>query len=159
MSQDNPFVTPQVDEATIPVSLGNLAEYSDAQIKKLYHRSCNVMGVAVLLILGALLLSGLLIAARNSGEMLNISLPFIIGIIIFNLLAALGAILRHTWGRVVGIIACILLLLNLKLIPIIIGIMGLFAFIGAKELFGPNRVTHAEVKAAFKATKARHKRR
>ncbi len=85
----------------------------------MYHRSCNVIGVAVLLILGALVLAGLLVTTANSGLELNISMPILI----------------------------------------IIGIMGLFAFFGAKELFGPNRVTHAEVKAAYKATKARQKRR
>lgn len=159
MNQENPFLTPQVAEATIAVTPGNLADYSDAQIKKLYYRSCNVTGVGVILLLGALLLSGMLIAASGSGTALELSIPLIIGIIAFNILAAIGAFMRQTWGRVVGIIACVLMLLNLNPISIIIGIMGLFAFIGAKELFGPNRVTHKEAKAAFNAVKAKNKRR
>jgi len=64
--------------------------------------------------------------------------------------------MRSNWGRVMGIIACAFMLLRIP-IGTIIGIMGLVAFIKAKELFGPDRITHAEVKRAFKQAKRERK--
>ena len=40
----------------------------------------------------------------------------------------------------------------------LIGIVGLFAFFKAKELFGPDRIHHRDLKIAFKALKQQPRR-
>lgn len=77
---------------------------------------------------------------------------FFLGLLVFYVFAIVGTLKRTSWGRVLGIICCCLMLINVP-IGTIIGVIGLFAFIKAKELFGPERITHAEVKQAFKDLK------
>lgn len=59
--------------------------------------------------------------------------------------------MRLPW-RICGIVVCVISLINIPL-GTLIGVMGLFAFVKAKELFGPERITHEEVKTAFKGLK------
>ena len=63
-----------------------------------------------------------------------------------------GLLKRTSWGRICGIVVCVISLINIPL-GTLIGVMGLFAFVKAKELFGPERITHEEVKTAFKGLK------
>ncbi len=65
-------------------------------------------------------------------------------------LAGIGMAMRTTWGRIAGIIVSCIALVGFP-IGTIFGILGLFAFIGAPRLFGPSRVTHAQLKKAYKA--------
>lgn len=152
-SNDNPFAPSAVANPTsgerrepdLP-----LGDYSWSQLKKLYYRSCNVICITFLMGLGVAALGAILV---SSGARMGDMGPLVPIIVIFNLLAVVGLILRTGWGRILGIIACFMSLLNIPL-GTIIGLAGLFAFFGAKELFGEGRLTHGEVKAAFKARKA-----
>lgn len=145
---DNPFEPPKakVGDNDLPASL---AEYTPAQVKKLYYRSCNVNGIAFLLVLGA----GVIAAAAFVDKTPTGSRLFFLAMLAFYAFAIFGTIKRTSWGRALGIICCCLMLINVP-IGTIIGVIGLFAFIKAKELFGPERVTHAEVKRAFKDLKS-----
>jgi hypothetical protein len=55
-----------------------------------------------------------------------------------------------------GIIVCVLTLINIPL-GTLIGIVGLFAFIKAPNLFGPGRVLHKDLKTEYKLRKKARK--
>lgn len=144
----NPFEPPKalVAKNELPEQF---AGYTPAQIRKLYYRSCNVNGIALLIALGATAMSAMLFIDdfRSDARFLFISL------LVFYGFTLVGTIRRTAWGRILGIIACVISLINVPL-GTLIGVIGLFAFIKARELFGPNRITHAAVKAAFKDLKS-----
>ncbi|HLA34795.1 MAG TPA: hypothetical protein VJ001_08010 [Rhodocyclaceae bacterium] len=144
----NPFVAPKAKVGDSELS-ENLMGYTPKEIKKLYYRSCNVTGIAVLLVLGVVGLAGVMLG----GEMANkMPLPVLLTFLVFFCVAAVGAFMRTSWGRVCGIISCCFMLFSIPL-GTIVGIIGLFAFINAKVLFGTDRVTHKEIKFAFKELK------
>ena len=59
---------------------------------------------------------------------------------------------RPRWGRVPGVLYCLLLLLSIP-IGTIIGIFRLFAYAGGHELFGPNRYLHSILQEEWKYRK------
>ena len=143
----NQFETPKakVTDTALPE---NLAGYAPADIKKLYYRSCNINGIAFLIALGALVLAAM---AFLSDQTLGPRL-FLLALLVFYAFAIVGIVKRTSWGRILGIVVCTISLINIPL-GTLIGILGLFAFIKSKELFGPNRLTHTDVKLAFKEFK------
>lgn len=145
----NPYAAPvsSVSDLPLPSSLHGITDF--AQLKKLYHRSCNVNGIAFLLGLGLVITAGVLAVQQHTDEVKLI----LLALIAFYVPTIIGLYLRTSWGRILGIIACLLALINIPM-GTIIGIMGLFAFFGAPQLFGPDRITHRAVKAQFKAQKA-----
>lgn len=159
MNIENPDSAPLVKEAEATLEHPVLGDYTPAQLKKLYYRSCNVSAIAFLIGLAVcgLLVLGFLIVTGNSprGTAADPGSAIIyLGFSAFYLAAFIGLVARTAWGRVLGIICCIFMLINIP-IGLIIGLAGLFAFFGAKELFGAERITHKELKIAFKALKAR----
>ena len=150
MNETNPYSTPQVSVDTNHVATEKLQGLDSAQIKKLYYRSCNVNAIAVILGLGFLILVivSILPDARR-GFAMRFGFG---GLAVFYVVTIAGLFRRTAWGRILGIIACVTFLLNIP-IGTAIGIFGLFAFIGAPNLFGSNRVTHRELKFEFKLQK------
>jgi len=71
---------------------------------------------------------------------------FVAGFSVPQILAILSLIARSGTGRFFGIIMCIISLLSIPF-GTIIGILGLLALFGSPELFGKNKITHAELKA------------
>jgi hypothetical protein len=127
-----------------------LADYTWAEVKKLYYRSCNIQCIAFLMALGIVVLAWIML---GGGAFVRVQAsPLLWGVLAFNLVTFIGLLLRTDWGRALGIIACVLMLINIPM-GTIIGIVGLFAFLGAAQLFGEGRITHAQAKAAFKARK------
>jgi hypothetical protein len=90
------------------------------------------------------------------GADLGFPRPVFIGLALFYLVAIIGMLKRTSWGRVMGIIVCILTLINIPL-GTLIGIVGLFAFIKAPNLFGPGRVPHKDLKTEYKLRKKARK--
>lgn len=161
MNSPNPYSAPVVAEYAAGVEIPQFDQYTPAQLKKLYYRSCNVSCITFLMGLGCLLLSGIGINAMNDPDFAK-ALPMPpAGYLALGLLegvACVGLVMRTSWGRVMGICLCILSLINIP-IGTLIGLAGLFAFFGAKELFGDGRITHKSVKAAFKEMKKNKRRR
>jgi|GEM_PF-2280176 len=140
----------------LPESLGS---YTPAQIKKLYYRSRNVNALAFLIALVAIAIPAavtmLVILGRSESSPFNESWMLFYGVfcVAFYCFAAVGMVKRKSWGRILGIIICALSLIGFPL-GTLIGTFGLFALIKGKVLFGPARVTHAEVEMAFKRLKS-----
>ncbi len=162
MNESNPFSAPQT-EASVPLTGNeNLEGLNFDELKKLYHRSCNVNVINALLILGFFLLA---IASIVPGLPMSLRMV-LMGFTAFYAIAIVGLFIRSSWGRILGIIVSVLTLLGMlfnlstgntnavgALISMIVGIAGLFAFIGSPQLFGPDRFTHKELKAEFKLQK------
>ena len=151
----NPYEAPKA-EGIVDVSEndGSLLETMDfKKLEKMYYRSHNVSGLAALMILGVTVITVLLFSVQLEPMFKGI----FFAVVVFNVITIIGIIQRSTWGRILGIIACFLMFLNLKILSIIIGIMGLFAFFGAPELFGPDRITHKELKEVYKRRKKERK--
>lgn len=157
MADDNFFAAPQADHPVITDSTNlvpSLREMDFKRLKKLYYRSCNVSAIAGLLIISVVVLSGVLIfMSQNRIGDSRVMFYIMTGATLFSLVTTVGVILRTHWGRIMGIINCAFMCINLSPLAIIIGIVGLVAFISSPHLFGPNRLTHADLKKEFKHRK------
>lgn len=154
MNETNPYSSPQTDVSVNHAISGKFKELDFKQLKKLYHRSCNVNVITFLIGLGLITLAVITILPDTEYESF---MRFIfIGLMVFYAAAVIGLYKRTSWGRILGIIACILSLINVPL-GTLIGVFGLFAFFGAPELFGANRI-NKEVKTEFKLQKANMKK-
>ena len=156
MNKENPYKTPETIQPQHRTSDGSpLAQMERKRFKKLYYRSVNVGTIAFLLIIGVIALAWLLYKQKTIAEAnhntIIISPIFYISTI-FSILAAIGLFMRASWGRIVGIIACALMLINIP-IGTIIGIAGLVALFQAPELFGNNRFLHKDLKKEYKKRK------
>lgn len=162
MTEFNPYASPAATTAVSPPELNSsLAGITDfKQLKKLYHRSCNINAIAFLVGLGLVfILPAMLLplTAAQTPPGSESMMAILLAVMGFYLLTFIGLFLRTSWGRVLGIIACLVSLLTLP-VGTIIGAVGLFAFFGAPQLFGTDRITHAQLKGEFKAQKAEQKR-
>lgn len=152
----NPYAAPDTiaSAAAVPTSLGG---YTPAQVRKLYYRSCNVNAIAALMILGCLLAGvALLMAFIPSARQANPG-PMRAGVAVMLallLMATVAVVRRSSWGRIAGIGMCPLMMLKVP-IGTVFGIVGLFAFFMAGELFGHGRITHRELTCACKEMKER----
>ena len=155
MNETNPYSAPQTDVHANRAITDKLQGLAFKQLKKLYHRSCNVNAITFLLGLG---LIGLAIVSMLPNAEYEPFMRFVfVGLAVFYGVAVVGLFKRTAWGRILGIIVCIISLINIP-IGTAIGAFGLFAFFGAPELFGSNRVTHRELKSEFKLQKAEMKK-
>ena len=151
MNEINPYSAPETDVYANRATTDKLQGLDFKQLKKLYHRSCNVNAITFLLGLG---LIGLAIVSMLPDAEYEPFMRFVfVGLAIFYAVAVVGLFRRTAWGRILGIIVCIISLINIP-IGTAIGAFGLFAFFGAPELFGSNRVSHRELKSEFKLQKA-----
>lgn len=148
MNNPNPYSAPESNVA--PSSEKQLSDLDFKEIKKLHHSSRNVNAINILLSIGLVFMA----IAALFPEMGDPTLRAIfIGLAVFYAIAVIGIYKRTPWGRVLGIIACTISLINIP-IGTIIGGFGLYAFISAPQLFGKNRITHKEIKAELKRQKA-----
>ncbi|MGL4400798.1 MAG: hypothetical protein ACRCXD_13080 [Luteolibacter sp.] len=150
MSLQNPYSPPQVIDSLAPIGNLQFGDLDDKALNKLYYRSCNVTGIAVLLSFGVVVMAG--VVAMPEADLDGLPKWVFIGLALFYVIAIIGLLKRSSWGRIMGILVCILSLISIPL-GTIIGVVGLFAFIKAPNLFGRGRVLHKDLKAEFKLRK------
>ncbi len=154
---ENFYAAPEADLTTPQHGLVEaLAELNYKQLRKLYHRSINIRTLNFLICIAAIFMGfsvvGLVMSlSQMPSRMVSFLIIFIL-IFILELVTFIGVFLRADWGRFMGIICSILIMLNFP-VGTLFGIAGLFAFFGAPELFGPDRIKHAEVRKEFKHRK------
>lgn len=164
MSVENPYEVPEVDQSQYAATIQDridekLRDYQsldEKAFKKLYYRSCNISAIAFLMVLGIVVMSGIFFLIPDVREELLLGVGFIGGLLLFQLVSAVGLILRTSWGRILGFVSCALMLTSIP-IGTLIGIVGIFALAKGAELFGSNRVTHKELKAEFNLRKQQKK--
>ncbi|MFT4175933.1 MAG: hypothetical protein QM627_04695 [Luteolibacter sp.] len=154
MNDTNPYSSPQANPSINFSGSDQFRDLDFKQLKKLYHRSSNINVITFLLSI-ALIASAFASIMPDIGE--EIPRVAFIGMTIFYALAVAGLFRRTSWGRILGIVVCIMSLLSIP-IGTLIGAFGLFAFFGAPQLFGTDRVTHKELKSEFKLRKANLKK-
>ena len=140
----NPYQAPQAEEIISEQELNDLDQMDFKRLKKLYMRSHNVSSIAGLMILGLVFMAWLTFGASAY----TFPVPVFLGLFLFYSVTITGIILRTNWGKVLCIIACVLMFFGGGL-SILIGIAGLFACFGSPQLFGPDRITHAELKTVY----------
>ncbi|MFC1764067.1 hypothetical protein ACFL6U_18585 [Planctomycetota bacterium] len=119
-----------------------LKSYDSKQLKLLYARSGDVSTAAILSVLPTLIYTGAAIGTvvsptRGVDVVTTFMVSFIFTLGSFIMIFALpGMFMRTSWGRTLGIIGCILGF---------IGLLWMFAFIRAPELFGPDKITRKEL--------------
>jgi len=155
MNETNPYAAPETDVSVSRDVTDKLQGLDFKQLKKLYYRSCNVNAITFLLGLAVILLV-VVSMLPDTGQETTMKWVFM-GLAAFYASAAVGLFRRTAWGRILGIIVSLLSLINIP-IGTVIGACGLFAFFGAPELFGANRITHRELKSEFKLQKASMKK-
>lgn len=163
MSMNDAFAPPEVDDMAAAKPVGQLGDMPWPALKKLYYRSCNISGVAGLIIFSMVVVIIMLVSLSQRGPLASIELhPLFIAVMILNVVTVIGLIQRSSWGRVVGIITCSLMILAFALslangrpniLQLLVGLMGVSACANGKFLFGPQRMLHRDIKAAFKQAK------
>jgi len=155
MNEPNPYATPESDVAVEVNANASLSDLDFKKLKKLYYRSCNVNAITFLIGLALIFILVGLFQSRDQID--SLFLLMISGLVVFYVLAIVGLYTRKSWGRILGIIVSVLSLINVP-VGTLIGIFGLFAFIGSPQLFGENRFTHEALKTEFKWQKTKQKR-
>jgi thiol:disulfide interchange protein len=149
MNSINPYSAPQSDISAPLVLDSQFGDLDAKSFNKLYYRSCNVTAFAVLLLVAIVFLATAIFGPRYSNAIPKYAL---IGACVFYLITSIGLFKRTSWGRIMGIIVSIISLISITL-GTIIGIVGLFAFVKAPNLFGENKILHKDLKAEFKLRK------
>ena len=128
-------------------------------LQKLYYRSHNVSSIAGIFVIFALLGFFGIYFASEDGRLTTEALAVATCTMSLLIATIVGLILRSSWGRILGIILCFLLVaslfLRINLIALFVGLAGLFAFFAAPQLFGDDRITHKEIKEVWKDRKKR----
>lgn len=125
-----------------------LCSYTTPQVKRLLSHSSSIQTLCVLWCIGAVVAAILVVGLLSSGvqnEEDMILAIFAIPMLALQIFAIVGGFKRSKWGRTVGMIACALMLINIPC-GTLIGILGLIAYGGGSVLFGPGRITQAELK-------------
>jgi len=152
---DNVFAPPRanVDVREGPEALWAL---SFKEIRKLYYASLNIRALGVLYGIGAVGLIGLSVAmllapSENRGAAMTGTLVFV-AFSLPSILAMVTSFTRPRWGRWLGILMCVLNLINFP-VGTLISIWGLVAYAQGGRLFGPDRFAHKDVALVFKQRK------
>jgi len=112
-------------------------------LKKLRSHSISVRSIGLL---GALIGIGVIIATASDPTVLAISVLPVLFAVVYSAYA------RPVWGRILGIVFCMFLLLGIP-IGTILGIAGLVAYGGGSRLFGDDRLTHKFLESEWKRRK------
>jgi hypothetical protein len=122
------------------------------QTRYLYGWSRNIIAITGLLMVGTAVLVILMFVAKK--ETLarlygRPEMPFLLLLVALQTTAVVGLIRRTNWGRIMGIVVCCAALINIPL-GTVIGIVGLYSFVKGKQLFGPHRLQHADLRREYK---------
>ena len=137
------------------ISNSRLCSYTTPQVKRLLNHSSSIQTLCVLWCIGAVVAAILVVGLFNSGvqnEEDMILAIFAIPMLVLQIFAIVGGFKRSKWGRTVGMITCALMLINIPC-GTLIGVLGLIAYGGGTVLFGPGRITQAELKKEVKFRK------
>jgi hypothetical protein len=125
------------------------------QLKRLYNASHSIRALGVLYGLGAFALVAAVILAIGPSAARESTIVLAVILFVSGGLSVAGAITSFTrprWGRWLGIVLCVIGLLNIP-IGTIIGIFGLIAYAQGGRLFGPDRLMHKDVVDVYKQRK------
>ncbi|MCB1048965.1 MAG: hypothetical protein H6510_07195 [Acidobacteria bacterium] len=138
-----------------PKSAGALSDsdelsLSEATLLHSYSRVIGFLGV-MWLFLGTVLAGIPLMVARPPGhEFLPLEKMVFFGLSGLYLTGAVGLFMRPAWARYVGLGLCVLgllsVLLAVNVVTLMLSSVGLYCLIKSPKLFGPNRMTHTELK-------------
>lgn len=142
-----------------------------AEVRRLRNASHSIRALGAVWCIAVAILA--LVGTPHFGSEREGVLLAVIGLTAAVLLAGCYcAWFRPAGGRVIGLIACALTMLQIPLeillgirgpiprIPLgtLIGILGLIAFARSRRLFGPQRITHRQISAAYREMKAAQRR-
>lgn len=145
----NVYGPPQSELIAPPQPLAGLSAKELKKIINGWHRLlvlCSFWGLSVLALFSMV---GILMLEK--GEELG-SFGFLLALGAIYLACIWGTLAKKTWGRVLGMIVCSLMLFGFP-IGTLLGAMGLFGFVGAKPLFGASGLNYAEVKQQYRLLK------
>ena len=152
---DNAFAPPRA-KLDVPEGPDVLWEMPFKEVRKIYLASVNVQALGVLYAIGAI---GLLATAAftvagppSSTPPPTALMPFLLGMGVVFLAGTVTSYTRPRWGRVLGIILCVLSLFSIPW-GTIVGILGLIAYAQGGKLFGSQRLRHKDVAAVYKQRK------
>jgi hypothetical protein len=144
---ENPYATP-TDPGFVLAERRNFKDMPTRDLNKLRNDSHSIRAIAMLMMLGAgfvLLVVGMMLA----GEGGIYEAWLFEGIVLVQGLVAFGLLKRPNWGRVVGFIAAVFMLLGFP-VGTVIGVLFLISLVRGKRLFGPDRIPHKDLETEWK---------
>lgn len=151
---ENPYAAPSA-EAALPAR--NLfQDIPTKELKTLRNDSHTIRAVVALMALGLLIMfaAGGLILSQGGEHGLPGAFELIplMGISALNLAALVGLVIRGNWGRILGFVSGVLMLIGFP-IGTLIGVLFLISLGRSKRLFGPDRLIHKQLEAEWKYRK------
>lgn len=164
----NAYAPPATDIRQNPIDSAGAPKLGPDEARRFYNHSRSIGALVFLWCLGLVIMAAILVpnvleSAKRAGGNPDLGLFFAIvgGMVLLLLAGIVGCWRRESWGRVVGMVLCALMLFNFW-IGTLIGIFGLIELARSSRLFGPGRLTHRHLKAtvaAYKATTSTRRRR
>ncbi len=134
--------------------MSNLKDWDTKNLKRTYYRSNGIYAIAVLIII--IIAHSIIwrwITIKFMRDFIGVfANPLYLGLIILNIVALIGLIMRTTWGRIIGILTCGIWCLKFP-IGTLIGIWGIVTLAPSSNLFGPKRILHKDLKNELKYRK------
>ena len=152
----NPYASPQA-ESLHEGKRQKFSEMSFKPLKSIFMHSSTIVTMSLIwAVVAAITLYCfinnpafvMLLSARMGLELEGLRYGCL-AISCLNVAAIIGCALRKTWGRVLGIIACVLLMLSANIFLFLFALLGLIALLAGGRLFGPERLKHSELKAEY----------
>lgn len=150
MTQENPYRAPAGDPCIAP----ERCEYNDLDtktLKRLRNHSHTIRTIGALGALGTLVGPAIVFFSPPESA-LGVVTGVGIGILVLCGTVVYGSWWRPSWGRIPGMLYCILALFGFP-IGTAIGVLGLIAFGNAAALFGPKRYRHSIIEREWKYRK------
>lgn len=145
---ENPYIAPTDTGILIP-ERQNFKDMATIDLKKLRNDSHSIRAVAVLMLLGVGIISLAITGMMMTGQMGVLEMGLIFGLLSIQGVVCYAMLKRPNWGRVVGFISAVFMLLGFP-VGTLIGIFFLISLVRGERLFGPDRLLHKDLEAEWK---------
>lgn len=151
---ENPYATP-TDPGFILAERRNFKDMPTRDLNKLRNDSHSIRAIAALMLLSVLgfsIIFGSVIMVGISLGTSGVGMAELAAIGIFVIIPGFtgyALLKRPKWGRVVGFISGVFMLLGFP-IGTLIGIFFLISLIRGERLFGPDRIPHKDLETEWK---------
>ncbi|MCU0747983.1 MAG: hypothetical protein MUF13_00350 [Akkermansiaceae bacterium] len=145
---ENPYATP-TDPGFILAERQSFKDMPTRELKKLRNDSHSIRAIAVLMMLGTGLVLLVIVGLMTTEYLGVMEIGILLGMVAFQGVVSIAMFKRPNWGRVIGFISAVFMLLGFP-VGTLIGILFLISLVRGERLFGPDRILHKDLEAEWK---------